>query len=167
MTTRKLTRVLRDVAEMLSATEYAVQGAELTSLPHTLFVTIAGPRDSPYEGGVFQIKCNIPDDFPLRSPALSFITPIWHPNIASESGAVCLDILKSAWLPVVRLHELFSQYIPQLLLYPEPSDPFNQEAAALMKTDPKLYALITRKYTLKHAVSTGGGSGTGSATAGM
>lgn len=149
---RKFARVLKDVAEMLEATEYSVRDAEISSLPHTMFVTIRGPKDSPYEDGVYTIKCNIPEGFPMKSPALSFLTPIWHPNIASETGAVCLDILKGAWLPVVRLHELFAQYIPQLLLYPEPSDPFNQEAAALMQSDPKLYAHITRKHALKHAV---------------
>lgn len=26
-----------------------------------------------------------------------FITKIWHPNISSVTGAICLDILKDQW----------------------------------------------------------------------
>ena len=28
---------------------------------------------------------------------VKFVTKIWHPNISSVTGAVCLDILKDQW----------------------------------------------------------------------
>lgn len=31
---------------------------------------------------------------------MKFITKVYHPNISSASGAICLDILKDAWSPV-------------------------------------------------------------------
>ncbi|KAG8516551.1 Ubiquitin-conjugating enzyme E2 K, partial [Galemys pyrenaicus] len=45
---------------------------------------IAGPPDTPYEGKYFFLYQNI----------VRFITKIWHPNISSVTGAICLDILK-------------------------------------------------------------------------
>lgn len=34
---------------------------------------------------------------------MKFITKVYHPNISSASGAICLDILKDAWSPVGRI----------------------------------------------------------------
>lgn len=35
---------------------------------------------------------------------VSFETKIWHPNISSETGAICLDILKKGFLSDERLN---------------------------------------------------------------
>jgi ubiquitin-protein ligase len=34
---------------------------------------------------------------------MKFLTTIYHPNISSQTGAICLDILKDAWTPVLTL----------------------------------------------------------------
>ena len=63
---------------------------------------IMGPPNSPYDGGVFQVKINIPVDFPYSPPEIRFLTKIFHPNV-DPCGNICLDILKvrypviSAW----------------------------------------------------------------------
>jgi ubiquitin-conjugating enzyme (huntingtin interacting protein 2) len=52
--------------------------------------TIQGPEGTPYEGGVFEIDINIPDQYPFEPPKMKFLTKIWHPNISSQTGAICL-----------------------------------------------------------------------------
>ncbi|KAL2729575.1 ubiquitin-conjugating enzyme E2-22 kDa isoform X1 [Vespula squamosa] len=58
---------------------------------------IAGPPDTPYEGGNFVLEIKVPETYPFNPPKVRFITKIWHPNISSVTGAICLDILKDQW----------------------------------------------------------------------
>lgn len=61
--------------------------------PRYFNVAIAGPADSPYEGGLFRLELFLPADYPMASPKVRFLTKIYHPNI-DKLGRICLDILK-------------------------------------------------------------------------
>lgn len=58
--------------------------------PRHLKGTILGPEGTPYEGGVFEIDIDIPKQYPFEPPKMKFSTKIWHPNISSQTGAICL-----------------------------------------------------------------------------
>ena len=49
---------------------------------------IAGPEDTPYEGGTFHIKLVVGADFPQKPPRGFFLTKIFHPNV-SKNGDIC------------------------------------------------------------------------------
>ena len=64
---------------------------------------------------------------------------------------------------------IFEVFLPQLLRYPNPTDPLNGEAAALMMREPKAYdakvkgEFVDRRETLSVARLRGeGGNGSGS-----
>merc|ERR1712083_501913 len=60
---------------------------------HAFVALLAGPPDSPYSGGVFQIDVKVPEGFPLQPPKMAFLTRVFHPNV-SDSGppySICLD----------------------------------------------------------------------------
>lgn len=49
---------------------------------------------TPYEGGLFSVDIQLGDSYPFEPPKMVFITKVWHPNVSSANGAICLDILK-------------------------------------------------------------------------
>ncbi len=69
----------------------------------------------------------------------------FHPGIyrmlivSSSSGSVCLDVINQTWSPMYDMINIFEVFLPQLLRYPNPTDPLNGEAAALMMREPKGY----------------------------
>jgi ubiquitin-conjugating enzyme (huntingtin interacting protein 2) len=92
-----------------------------TNLAH-LVGTIPGPIGTPYEGGTFKIDITLPDGYPFEPPKMQFATKVWHPNISSQSGAICLDILKDQWSPALTLKTALLS-VQALLSAPEPDDP--------------------------------------------
>jgi ubiquitin-conjugating enzyme E2 H len=115
------------------------------------FVKLAGPPDSPYSGGTWKVHVVLPVQYPYKSPSIGFCNRIFHPNIDEASGSVCLDVINQTWSPMFDLVNIFSVFLPQLLLYPNPADPLNGEAAALLMQDKKAYDRRIMDYVQKYA----------------
>jgi ubiquitin-conjugating enzyme (huntingtin interacting protein 2) len=97
-----------------------------------LKATIKGPVGTCYEGGVFNIDVTIPKQYPFEPPKMKFTTKIWHPNISSQTGAICLDILKDQWSPALTIKTALLS-LQALMCSPEPSDPQDAEVAKVRK----------------------------------
>ncbi|EFN57287.1 hypothetical protein CHLNCDRAFT_57433 [Chlorella variabilis] len=114
-------------------------------------VVFKGPPESPYEGGVWRVHVELPEAYPYKSPSIGFVNKIYHPNIDEGAGSVCLDVINQTWSPMFDLVNVFETFLPQLLLYPNPSDPLNGEAAALHMRDPGAYQKKVKDYVVRYA----------------
>jgi len=76
---------------------------------------------------------------------------MYHPNVDEKSGSICLDVINQTWSPMFDLINIFDEFLPQLLLYPNPSDPLNSEAAKLLQSDPDKYNKKIKDYVKKFA----------------
>ncbi|OCF32602.1 ubiquitin-conjugating enzyme E2 8 [Kwoniella heveanensis CBS 569] len=115
------------------------------------FVKFKGPAETPFAKGVWKIHVELPEQFPYKSPSIGFMNKIFHPNIDELSGSVCLDVINQTWSPMFELINIFEIFLPQLLRYPNPADPLNGEAAALLMRDPKAYAKKVESYVDRYA----------------
>lgn len=77
---------------------------------------------------------------------------------ANRSGSVCLDVINQTWSPMFDMINIFEVFLPQLLRYPNPTDPLNGEAASLLMREPKTYEakvkgthLLYRQHSLRCA----------------
>lgn len=114
-------------------------------------VKFHGPTDTPYEGGIWKIHVSLPKDYPFKSPSIGFVNRMYHPNVDEMSGSVCLDVINQTWSPMFDLVNIFDVFIPQLLRYPNPTDPLNGEAASLLLKDPDAYNKKVKEYVDDYA----------------
>ena len=110
---------------------------------------IAGPPDSPFSGGIFQLEVHFPTDYPFKAPKVTFLTKIYHPNISSH-GTICLDILKEQWSPALTISKVLLS-ISSLLTDPNPNDPLVPSIANQYKQNKEEYDVTARLWTLKYA----------------
>ena len=112
--------------------------------------SVSGPKDSPYEGGVFFLTIVLPPTYPFKPPKVKFSTPVYHPNI-DKYGNISLDILDNMWSPAITiLKVLLSLHL--LLKEPCPDDPLDSEIAKVYKTNRLMYDKHAKDWTEKYAM---------------
>lgn len=117
---------------------------------HHLKGTFLGPPGTPYENGKFIIDIEVPMEYPFKAPKMKFDTKVYHPNISSVTGAICLDILKDAWSPVITLKSALIS-LQALLQSPEPNDPQDAEVARHYLKDKESFNKTAKLWTKLYA----------------
>lgn len=112
-------------------------------------VKMEGPKNSPYEGGIFSLELFLPDGYPMKPPSVRFLTKIFHPNI-DNLGRICLDILKHHWSPALQIRTVLLS-IQSLLSSPNLDDPLSNEVAKIWKANEKKAWGIAKTWTINFA----------------
>lgn len=146
-------RLMRDITELTDAGFVVVpdDGPDADVRLDCFRVVLNGPADTPYAAGQWHVRFTISAQYPFTSPSVGFVEHILHPNVDWASGSVCLDALNSKWSPVFTLKHIVDTLLPYLLTYPNPDDPLNRDAAALLRESPAAYTAKVLEATARHA----------------
>ncbi|XP_021373073.1 ubiquitin-conjugating enzyme E2 4-like [Mizuhopecten yessoensis] len=97
---------------------------------HMWQAVIPGPQDSLYAGGTFTAQLVIPEEYPLKPPAINFDTATipYHLNVHQKFGQVCLGFLtEDNWSPAATSMEQIVNALFSLLARPEPQNSMDHE----------------------------------------
>uniref|UniRef100_A0A0D9QUP1 E2 ubiquitin-conjugating enzyme n=1 Tax=Chlorocebus sabaeus TaxID=60711 RepID=A0A0D9QUP1_CHLSB len=86
-------RIIKETQRLLAEPVPGIKAEPDESNARYFHVVIAGPQDSPFEGGTFKLELFLPEEYPMAAPKVRFMTKIYHPNV-DKLGRICLDILK-------------------------------------------------------------------------
>lgn len=146
--TRRILKELQDVQQDVESgiTVTPVSEGDISHLKGIF----KGPPETPYQGGEFVVDIQIPQEYPFKPPRMQFDTRLYHPNISSQTGAICLDILKDKWSPVLTIKASLIS-LQSLLQSPEPNDPQDAEVARHFLSDKPAFEATAREWTEKYA----------------
>ncbi|KAK2766092.1 Ubiquitin-conjugating enzyme E2 1 [Arachnomyces sp. PD_36] len=152
MASNRSRRIAKEIADIHADSHSQVQadpvggGDDITHLKGSF----RGPPGTAYEGGVFKVDIRIPTEYPFRAPIMKFDTKVWHPNISSQTGAICLDTLSTAWSPVLTIKSALIS-LQSLLSTPEPKDPQDAEVANMLMRNPKEFERVAKEWAIEYA----------------
>ena len=119
---------------------------------------ISGPNDTPYEGGIFTLTINFPNNYPdyapeIRVKKIDNIIPIFHPNINTIDGTICLSILNGDWTKDSTIENCITSIIGLLADYNNDeaaSRGWDQEPRELYLKNKNLFYEKAKEYTEKY-----------------
>ena len=112
---------------------------------------VEGAKGTPFEGGYFHFKIEIPEQYPFEPPEVKMITKVYHPNINSKTGSICVNILKKGvWVPTNSIQSVLLS-LQGLLTKPNPDSPLVGEINKVYLEDIDKYNETVREWVKLYA----------------
>mmetsp|Transcript_68547 Transcript_68547/g.165755 ORF Transcript_68547/g.165755 Transcript_68547/m.165755 type:complete len:155 (+) Transcript_68547:78-542(+) len=116
-------RILKETQRLQREPVTGIVAVPYEDNPRYFKVVLDGPKDTPFEGGTFNLELFLPENYPMEPPKVRFLTKIYHPNI-DKVGRICLDILKDKWSPALQIRAVLLS-IQALMSAPNTDDPLD------------------------------------------
>ena len=142
-------RILKETQKLREEVIAGIRCEPYPNNPRHFKAVVNGPRESPYEGGLFELEIFLDDQYPMTPPRVRFTHKVYHPNI-DVLGRICLDILKDKWSPALQIRTVLLSIL-SLLDEPNLEDPLDEAVADMFKNDIKNAERIAREWTAKYA----------------
>ena len=122
---------------------------------------MTGPKNTPYEGGIYTIKILFPEDYPNKGPEFKFLNKIYHLNVdfKKDFGHICINNLNSwhnfgtvkgkpFYTVKQALFDIFCLFSNQGI-----DSPYDEEMAELYKSNRKQFDANAKEWTKLYASS--------------
>ena len=120
--------------------------------PNNIFhwkITLVGPQDTPYAGGMFFLTADFPEDYPNAKPEIKFTNKIYHLNVRESDGHICISTLNQ-WVPNTPIVSVISA-IFALFYEQNPLSPYSLTRATQYKLRRDEFNRIAAEWTQKYA----------------
>eukprot|EP00640_Fibrocapsa_japonica_P007637 CAMPEP_0113944634 /NCGR_PEP_ID=MMETSP1339-20121228/35048_1 /TAXON_ID=94617 /ORGANISM="Fibrocapsa japonica" /LENGTH=147 /DNA_ID=CAMNT_0000949909 /DNA_START=41 /DNA_END=484 /DNA_ORIENTATION=+ /assembly_acc=CAM_ASM_000762 len=144
---RRLTKELQELET--SPLDFCTLGPVDDDITHWAAI-LMGPEDTPYHGGMFNIDLQFPSEYPFKPPQVKFKTKIYHPNVKTDTGEICADLLNENWGPTLNVSYVMG-LIRQLLEDPSGDNPLEAEIARQLSENKQAFDETARKWTAEYA----------------
>ena len=112
-------------------------------------ITLVGPQDTPYAGGMFFLTADFPDTYPKIKPEIRFKNKIYHLNVRDGDGHICISTLNQ-WVPNTPMVDVISA-IFALFYDQNPLSPYSLSMATQYKLNRNKFNQIAAEWTKKYA----------------
>ena len=120
-------------------------------------ISLLGPKDSLYRGGLFFLEIIFPKEYPIKAPSIHFLTPIYHINVNHHTnsdppvGEVYFNIIKN-WNPSTKIKDLLIK-LYSIFYFPNPNFFYCQDIANEYKNNKSLYEAKAQYFTYKYTIA--------------
>ncbi|CAF1050097.1 unnamed protein product [Adineta ricciae] len=108
------------------------------------------PQSNIYKDVAFKIKIIFPQTFPMVPPTVTFVTPIYHPNV-TDKGEFCNELLtrNSKWLSTTSLLEVV-KIVTQHIDEPDSTNPIRAAVGVEYTNNRAQFESNAREHALKY-----------------
>ncbi|XP_049636764.1 ubiquitin/ISG15-conjugating enzyme E2 L6 [Suncus etruscus] len=106
------------------------------------------PERHPYNLKAFKLCINFPREYPLMPPKVTFMTPIYHPDV-DDNGQMCLPIISNEnWKPYFHIDRVLDA-LNMLVNKPESGQSLHLAMAEELAQKPELFNKKAEEFTLR------------------
>ena len=116
-------------------------------------LSLIGPTDTPYAGGMFFLTADFPDTYPKEKPEVKFTNKIYHLNVSPSSGHICISTLNE-WKQGTPMVDVMSA-IFALFYSQNPRSPYDGKMAREYETNRREFDRKAKEWTQKYASMNG------------